>query len=174
MNTSSSPDKTERFRFFGAALFLRPSEEQNRTQFINYDVKRLTHEARKNPGQWDCLLMKRNYLDFCWDHIGGNCEANEFPQQTMLREVYEEMGWKVTSHEEVCRQWKNALLQGFIYLVIPDEKKYWEDSPPRVPCEEVQTVRYFNLLHILKSPEFNHNVKGRIQAFLDKQSDFTL
>lgn len=164
----------KKYTFFGAAIFLRPTLSTERNAIYHYDVKKIAELARKNPHEWDCLLMKRNYLDFAWDCIGGNSELNEFPLQTMTREVGEEVGWKIKESMEVCRQWKNGYLNGFVYLVIPEQADYMNDAPPRVPCDEVQTVCYFNLLHILKSEEFKPNVKGRIQAFISNESDFSL
>ena len=174
MNVSLTEPKKRKYTFFGAAMFLRPTLLEQRTLVQNYDAKKIAACAREKPHEWECLLMKRNYLDFSWDHIGGHNEINEFPSQTMIREVQEEVGWNVKDYMEVCRQWKNGFLNGFVYLVIPEQPNFMSDTPPRVPCDEVQTVEYFNLLHLLKSEQFKPNVKGRIQAFISNKSDFTL
>lgn len=172
-NTTQIREKRQ-YHFFGAALFLRPILSSQEFTFLNLTAENMIEEARKNPQNWQCLLMKRNYLDYSWDHIGGNCEVNEFPMETMTREVYEEMGWRIKEAREVCRQWKNGCLEGFIYLAIPTEKNFMDDAPPRIPCDEVQTVAYFNLLDILKSDQFKANVKGRIKAFIEHATDFSL
>jgi 8-oxo-dGTP pyrophosphatase MutT (NUDIX family) len=182
MNTSL--EKSKNFRFFGAAFFLRPIPTQK--DVIENSLKchptfqgdqglTATLElARSSPENWECLLMKRNYLDFRWDHIGGRNEFKEFPHDTMKREVSEEVGWRIKCYTEICRQWKDGVLDGFVYLVIPDEKTYQHDTPARTLCHEVDRVQYFGLLEILKSPDFKPNVKGRIQAFLKGNSDFHL
>ena len=174
MNVQHYKTKEKKYTFFGTALFLRPSKEDQRHEAKNFHVKDVAQYARQNPGDWECLLMKRNYLDFAWDSIGGHNDINEFPAQTMAREVLEEVGWKTKEYMEICRQWRNGFLNGFVYLVVPEESRFMEDSPPRIPCDEVQTVAYFNLLHILKSDQFKPNVKGRILAFIQNESDFKL
>jgi 8-oxo-dGTP pyrophosphatase MutT (NUDIX family) len=174
MHPPFKDSKKRTFTFFGAAFFLRPSQPDQRILAQNYDVKKIAECARKNPSEWECLLMKRNYLDFAWDCIGGHSNPGEFPAQTMTREVSEEVGWKIKECHEICRQWEQGILKGFVYLVIPTEKDFMKDNPPRVPCEEVQTVAYFNLVTILESDMFKSNVKGRVQSFLSQHSDFTL
>lgn len=174
MNQQISSSQKPKFTFFGAAMFLRPKNPEKRIYEQAEDISLCISLAQKNPENWECLFMKRNYLDFCWDHIGGHNEVNEFPAQTMLREVQEEVGWKIKSYKEVCRQWKKGFLNGFIYVCVPEEKLFMLDTPPRVPCQEVQTVQYFNLIHILKSPDFKPNVKGRIQSLISNESDFSL
>ena len=59
-------------------MFLRPTLLEQRTLVQNYDAKKIAACAREKPHEWECLLMKRNYLDFSWDHIGGHNEINEF------------------------------------------------------------------------------------------------
>ncbi len=174
MNSPIIESKKRKYTFFGAALFLRPKLKEHRPLALSYNIEKIVETARKNPEDWECLLMKRNYLDFAWDHIGGHNEFHEFPAQTMQREVQEEVGWKTREYREICRQWKDGFLNGFIYLVIPSEPYYMENEPPRVPCDEVQKVEYFGLLQILESDMFKENVKGRIQAFIKGDSDFSL
>ncbi len=164
----------KRSSFFGAALFLRPTDPTERTRSLEYPLEKIAALARANPELWEALLMKRNYLDFAWDHIGGNNEIDEFPAQTLVREVWEETGWGVERFIEVCRQWKEGSLKGFLYLVKPNEIKFMHDAPPRILCDEVQTVQYFPLLHILESNNFTAPVKGRIHAFIEGKPDFNI
>ena len=131
-------------------------------------------EARCFPEDWQCLLMKRNYADFAWDSIGGNSEPQEFPLDTMQREVFEEVGWKIKDTIEVCRQWKNSVLEGFVYVSVPNECRFFDDAPPYVLCNEVACLQYFDLNVILNDGMFKSNIKNRIQAFLAKESDFSL
>ncbi|WP_161597727.1 NUDIX domain-containing protein [Fluviispira multicolorata] len=158
--------------YFGCALFLRTRDSKKRHLIWKYTLEEIINNARENPKEWECLLMKRNYFDFAWDFIGGNSDINEFPEFTMLREVKEEVGWNIKSYKEVCRQWKQGTIKGFVYLAIPDESQYMEDEPPRIQCDEVQTVKYFNLHEILISEQFSDSVKGRVKAFIDKRADF--
>lgn len=158
--------------YFGCALFLRPVNLELRRTFFELELNQIIKLAREQPGEWECLLMKRNYFDFAWDFIGGNCEPNEYPEFGMLREVKEEVGWNIQRYKEVTRQWKMGAIKGFVYLAIPEQTLFWEDEPQRVHCAEVETVKYFNLLEILSNSAFSDSVKGRVQAFISGKSDF--
>lgn len=159
--------------YFGCALFLRPTNKLLREKYYEYQLDEIITMARENPEDWECLLMKRNYFDFAWDFIGGNSDINEFPESTMLREVSEELGWKILKYKEITRQWRMGSIKGFIYLALPLDKCFMEDSPPRVKCDEVQDVRYFKLNEILNDLTFSDSVRGRIKAFLNNNADFT-
>jgi diadenosine tetraphosphate (Ap4A) HIT family hydrolase/8-oxo-dGTP pyrophosphatase MutT (NUDIX family) len=158
--------------YFGCALFLRPANENLRSDYSKFKLDEISEMARGNPKDWECLLMKRNYFDYAWDFIGGNCDMNEFPEKAMIREVSEELGWKISKFKEVTRQWRMGSIKGFIYIAIPGDMRFLEDEPPRIHCEEVQTVKYFNLIHILNDVSFPDSVRGRISAFLNNKSDF--
>lgn len=165
INNRSSP-------YFGCALFLRPCELELRSKIFTLDLDEIIKLARDNPEKWECLLMKRNYHDFAWDFIGGNCEVNEYPEFGMIREVKEEVGWNITRYKEVTRQWKMGAIKGIVYLAIPENQRYMDDEPERVHCAEVETVKYFNLVEIMNSPNFVDSVKGRIKAFIENKADF--
>jgi 8-oxo-dGTP pyrophosphatase MutT (NUDIX family) len=81
-------------------------------------------------------------------------EINEYPEFGMMREVLEEVGWKIEKYKEVTRQWKMGAIKGFVYLAIPENMQFLEDEPPRIHCEEVQTVKYFNLIQVLNDSLF--------------------
>jgi diadenosine tetraphosphate (Ap4A) HIT family hydrolase/8-oxo-dGTP pyrophosphatase MutT (NUDIX family) len=168
-NIKSKPNS-----LFGCALFLRPSEVSFRKSYLNIEIDEVMKQARENPKKWECLLMKRNYSDFSWDFVGGNADPLEFPKDTMVREVFEELGWKIKRYKEVTRQWKGGAIKGFIYLAIPESQTALLDDPPRIDCDEVQTVKYFNLIDILDDHAFPYKVKDRISAFINCQSDFHL
>ncbi len=159
--------------YFGCALFIRPVDQELRKSFLSLEIDQVIKLAREKPGEWECLLMKRNYFDFAWDFIGGNCEPNEYPEFGMQREVKEEVGWTISRYKEITRQWKMGSLKGIVYLAFPDNEKYTEDEPQRIHCAEVETVKYFNLLEVLSNPAFSDSVRGRIQAFIDNKSDFS-
>lgn len=158
--------------FYGSAFFLRPREEAKRGLLQEHSLERIVSMARSAPDQWECLLMKRNYLDFAWDHVGGNNNAREFPKQTMLREVQEELGWKIKDSIEICREWRSGFLKGFMYAAMPTEPNYALDTPPYVPCQEVQKIQFFGLLDLASHSMFSASVRGRTKAFLEGQSDF--
>lgn len=158
--------------FFGAALFLRPSEESKRGLLQEHSLESIVSMARSEPTQWEALLMKRNYLDFAWDHVGGNNNAREFPKQTMVREVQEELGWKIQESFEVCREWRTGFLKGFLYAVKPSELHYALDNPPHSPCQEVQKIQFFKLSELASHSMFSASVRGRTKAFLEGQTDF--
>jgi 8-oxo-dGTP diphosphatase len=54
----------------------------------------------------DILLAKRaddrTFYPGMWDVIGGHCEADESPADTLVREVVEEIGVKPTRYREIA------------------------------------------------------------------------
>jgi diadenosine tetraphosphate (Ap4A) HIT family hydrolase/8-oxo-dGTP pyrophosphatase MutT (NUDIX family) len=160
--------------FFSAALFLRPIDISLCTKFNSLPLQEIIQLARTSPAQWECLLMKRNYLDRAWDMIGGGADAKETPVAVLRREIHEEVGWSVSETKEVTRQWENGVLKGFLYVVKSTEPTWFHDKPARVLASEVDTVAFFPLLTLLDSADFSDPVQKRIAAFLAGEPDFSL
>jgi diadenosine tetraphosphate (Ap4A) HIT family hydrolase/8-oxo-dGTP pyrophosphatase MutT (NUDIX family) len=162
---------------FGAALFLRPKNAEERATANTLPLPVVLERARAEPAGWESFLMQRNYLDRSWDHFGGNGEPGEFPEETMRREVKEESGWEVGPSLEVTRQWAHGLLQGFLFLARPapqaSDAPWWMlDHPARTACDEVADARWFALDTLAAGHGVPESVAGRHRALLAGQSDF--
>ena len=59
--------------------------------------------------------MRANF----WDLIGGHCECNETPEQTLLREVKEELGVTPTAFTRVAtiKQSASETYEEYTYLI---------------------------------------------------------
>jgi diadenosine tetraphosphate (Ap4A) HIT family hydrolase/8-oxo-dGTP pyrophosphatase MutT (NUDIX family) len=167
---------------YGACLILRPSDPEKRSLWAQKPVLEIMKEARCEPQSWDSLLMRQSYGRREWDHFGGNAEPNEFPHVTARRELQEEAGWTASEQVEVCRQWDNGILKGFLYCVKPNllegqQEEYWwmKDQPALRACDEVMDARYFNLTELLKDEGhlgLTPALRGRHLAFVNGHSDF--
>lgn len=166
---------------FGAALFLRPKDAEQREAASTQPLGWVLEQVRRAPGQWESFLMQRNYLDRSWDHFGGNSEPGEFPEETMRREVQEELGWKLGQEREsaleVTRQWAHGLLQGFLFLARPTPQlsraSWWmEDAPPRAACDEVANAKWFCVEALAAGRDVPQTVAGRHRALIEHQRDF--
>lgn len=137
------------FGTFGAALFVRPADPGGREATLAWPLPRVREALRSEPAGWESFLMQRNYLDRAWDHFGGNGEPGEFPEDTMRREVREELGWEVGDALEITRQWEGGLLRGMLFLARPSfgggPLALLSDTPPRAPCDEVAAARWVNI-----------------------------
>lgn len=166
---------------FGAALFLRPKNPSFRQKAVSEPLSWVLAHVRKEPAEWESFLMQRNYLDRSWDHFGGNGDPGEFPEETMRREVREELGWEIgqgeESTQEITRQWSHGLLQGFLFLARPlkiDSPASWwmVDAPPRAACDEVADARWFSVDALATGQGVPPTVAGRHRALLELKRDF--
>ena len=157
---------------FSTALFLRPQAEHRPANFADWTLDQILETARQCPAQWECFLMQRNYKDYAWDSFGGGADANERPEQTLKREIREELGWELSAYQEVCRQWNHGLLRGFVYVAVPSEPTWFHDSPQRVECDEVKQAGYHGLPSLMESSQFLPYLRGRIQALVSRRHDF--
>jgi diadenosine tetraphosphate (Ap4A) HIT family hydrolase/8-oxo-dGTP pyrophosphatase MutT (NUDIX family) len=171
---------------FGAAIFLRAADRARRAESAALSLEDLLAAMRAAPSAWESFLMRRNYLDRAWDHFGGNGDAGEFPEETVRREVGEELGWRLGDMREVTRQWRHGLLSGFLYLARPEggrgegplgaETFDWTaDTPWRISCDEVAEARWFNLVALAEGRAgipLGPEVTGRHRAVMTGAADF--
>ncbi|MFX0066560.1 MAG: NUDIX hydrolase [Candidatus Hermodarchaeota archaeon] len=94
------------------------------------------------------LLGKRSadlkFYPNVWDLIGGHCKGNETPEQTLLRELQEEIGVRPTKfvHLEVLYELNSEIYGDYeyhIYLVTS-----WIGSP-RNASDEHSELNWFNI-----------------------------
>ena len=160
--------------FFGCALIFRNIHKEIQNKLSDKKKEDVIQQIRQDPSSWETLLMKQNYRHRLWDNIGGNNNANEFPTDTMIREVQEETGWKLAWSQEVTRQWRYGQTEGYIFVALPSDNHYSKNDPPRVLCHEIEKIEYFSLKTVLNSEQFSQNVQGRLKAFLEGRVDFSL
>ncbi len=165
---------------FGTSLFLRHADPSKQQWFHALSLEMQWEYTQNHPSLVESLLMKQNYGARNWDTIGGNPEPGEYPSQTAQRELLEEMGWVALRLLEVGRQWNDHRIKGFVYLAQVKEcaalatQPLWNDNPFRVPCDEVEEIRYFNLSFILGNTSgfFKPAVVARHLALVKNEVDF--
>jgi diadenosine tetraphosphate (Ap4A) HIT family hydrolase/ADP-ribose pyrophosphatase YjhB (NUDIX family) len=160
--------------FYSTAFFIRPIATEAQQNFFNQPLTLQQKIITTHHQDFECFLMQRNYLDFAWDTFGGEADPGETPHQTLLRELYEELGWKVSDSLELTRHWQNGMLRGFCYLVTPDKKQLLEQQPTRVESHEVKQAAWFPLndLVINKDGLFSDQLCGRARALVAAEPDF--
>ncbi|WP_052028406.1 NUDIX hydrolase [Pseudomonas syringae] len=88
----------------------------------------------------EVLCVQRNYAPYGWTTPGGRLEDGESPEQGVIREVYEETGYRVTVERLIgiyAAPFKSD-------LVISFECKI-EKSEPWEPNEEIAARSFFAL-----------------------------
>jgi len=155
---------------FSSLLLIKPIS-------ISYSQPESFHHAlcdiRKNPQNFECLLMKRNYDDFSFDHIGGFSEEEETPFETIRRESLEEINFCSPHFQEIAKQWQYGILGGFVFIAL-DLMGHWPQMPLYYSKEEIHELKFFPLLHILNEPYFPEKVKSRIHALIHETMDIFL
>jgi 8-oxo-dGTP pyrophosphatase MutT (NUDIX family) len=156
--------------FFSCAFFLRPVERRQWMEFACAPLERSVAAARACPEKWETLLMRRNYADFSWDHVGGRAECGEFPVAALRREVSEEIGWSDLETLEVTRQWQAGLVRGFVFAARPAGDALYSDRTPPFNSE-IAEVKFYSLAE-LRHDAFPKRVRSRVEALLAGSSDF--
>ncbi len=158
--------------FFSCAFFLRPVDRWRLAECSAMPLAQALAAARQAPEGWETLLMRRNYADFSWDHVGGRADCGEFPADTLRREVLEEIGWGSLELLEATRQWQAGAVRGFVYLARPLDQALFRESLPTFNSE-ISELKFFSLAELRQS-EFPKRVRSRVEALLAGASDFSL
>ena len=81
----------------------------------------------------------RNYYPDCWDVIGGHINVDEEPEQTLTRELKEELGIKVNKFQIFILQSNDpdSVMYGFLVTG-------WEGTPENLAQNEHDQISWFN------------------------------
>lgn len=87
-----------------------------------------------------------------WDIPGGNIENDENPEETVRREMIEEMGIKDLGEISLFKIFTSENLTDYIFW------KRLDINPAEIELKEGQRIEYFNLDRIRKTKlAFNYN-----------------
>lgn len=93
------------------------------------------------------LLGKRNkdrlYPDI-WDIFGGHIEPNETKEQTLQRELHEELGIEVNSFEFLESYQDKEPTYGYDYVHHIFIVKSWEGIPKNKNTDEHESIGWFS------------------------------
>jgi 8-oxo-dGTP diphosphatase len=102
------------------------------------------------------LLAKRSaeraFYPGVWDIIGGHCEANETPAETLVRELQEEVGIRPRTFEEIAvldepRPAEHGEAMYHVFSVTA-----WDGAEPRLLGSEHSELRWLRLDEALSLP----------------------
>ncbi len=102
------------------------------------------------------LLARRSedraFYPGVWDVIGGHCEGDETPAETVVRELAEEIGVKPSAFEEIAvldepRPAEHGQARYHMFIVTA-----WGGGEPRLRGAEHSEVRWLDLEHALALP----------------------
>ena len=89
---------------------------------------------------------RRSYPD-CWDTIGGHVEPGESPEQTLCRELAEEIGVTPTRWTEFPEVLIDDIVRCRLYRVDA-----WDDGEPVIRDDEHVEIRWFSLAEACALP----------------------
>lgn len=88
-----------------------------------------------------------------WDIPGGKVEKGEFPEDTIRREMNEEMGIKDLGEIKLFKIYTSENLTDYIYW------KRMDLNPAEIDLKEGQRIEYFDIERIRKTNlAFNYNL----------------
>lgn len=81
-----------------------------------------------------------------WDMIGGHCENAEIPEQTLIRELQEEIGVTPTQFENISTLFDSNNDHTYYVFIVTD----WKGEPENLQPEEHSTIGWFSINETLK------------------------
>ena len=90
---------------------------------------------------------QRRHFPDCWDTIGGHVEAGEAPEQTLCRELNEEIGVTPIEWTEI-----GELIIGDIDRCRLYRVDRWSGGEPRIRDDEHVELRWFSLAEACALP----------------------
>ena len=95
---------------------------------------------------------ERTFYPGVWDVVGGHCEGDETPVDTLIRELEEEVGVKACVFEEIAvleepRPVEHGEAQYHVFIVTA-----WAGGEPRLLNAEHSELRWLSLDHALALP----------------------
>ncbi len=111
------------------------------------------------------LLLRDNKIDIpypnMWDIPGGKVEEGESPEETVRREMMEEMSIKVLGEINLFKIYTSENLTDYIFW------KRIDLSPAEINLNEGQRIEYFSLDRIRKT-ELAFNYNSVLEEFYNK------
>jgi len=94
----------------------------------------------------------RTFYPGVWDVLGGHCEGDETPVQTLIRELEEEVGVKASAFEPIAvlgepDPARHGEGRYHIFLVTA-----WDGGEPRLRCSEHSDLRWLDVSEALALP----------------------
>ena len=94
----------------------------------------------------------RRFYPDVWDVIGGHCEGDETPAETLVRELEEEIGVKPSAFEEIAvleepRPAEHGEAQYHVFIVTA-----WDGGGPHLLGSEHSELRWLSLANALALP----------------------
>jgi 8-oxo-dGTP pyrophosphatase MutT (NUDIX family) len=85
-----------------------------------------------------------------WDSIGGHIEEDETPEETLLREVREEIGVTPTRWHRLTTLWDptDPPIENHLFVVTQ-----WAGGEPRMTCDEHSELRWFTVSELAALPD---------------------
>jgi 8-oxo-dGTP diphosphatase len=119
------------------------------------------------------LLAKRSedraFYPGVWDVIGGHCEGDETPAETLVRELEEEIGVKPSALEEITvldepRPAEHGEARYHMFIVTA-----WGGGEPRLRDAEHSEVRWLDLGEALALPLAHPEYGARFRSVLGRE-----
>ncbi|HEY3118774.1 MAG TPA: NUDIX hydrolase [Chloroflexota bacterium] len=111
----------------------------------------------------------RTFYPGVWDVIGGHCEGDEIPAETLVRELEEEIGVKLSAFEEIAvldeprpAEYGEAKYHMFIVTA-------WDGGEPRLRGSEHSEVRWFGLDDALALPLAHPEYSALFRSVLGRE-----
>lgn len=111
---------------------------------------------------------KRDFYPGVWDVIGGHCEGDEAPADTLVREVWEEIGVTPRAFDEIAvleeaRPAEHGEGRYHIFLVTA-----WGDGEPRLRGPEHSELCWMRLERALRLPLAHPRYGSLLRAALGR------
>jgi 8-oxo-dGTP diphosphatase len=103
------------------------------------------------------LLMhrrsSRRWYPDCWDLVGGHVEADEKPEDALVRECREEVGVEVLSHRRVRFRIDGSAMKAELFFITE-----WQGDPVNASPDEHDAFGWFGITELerlrLAHPEY--------------------
>jgi 8-oxo-dGTP diphosphatase len=120
----------------------------------------------------EILLAKRaadrTFYPGVWDMVGGHCEGDETPAETLGRELEEEIGVRPSAFEEIAvleepRPVEHGQAQYHVFVVTA-----WDGGEPRLLGSEHSELRWLSLEKTLALPLAHPGYADLFRAILSR------
>lgn len=105
------------------------------------------------------LVVKSEFKD-AWQFPGGAVDANEDPEDSMLREVKEEIGWDISKEDIKVVGTVYRVEHDFLFLIYEYTKQVSENTEVTIQEEEIEEYKF------VEGPELGGMLSGYYANFL--------